>query len=289
MSLSLGDSLSRSIDRGLSESEFGIVILSPSFFEKNWPDYELRGLTARELRGKKVILPIWHKVDIDDVIQYSPTLADKMAINTAQKTPDEISLKIIEIICPDLLTKIHIRQAHLELQRYSKDKLVSVNVKDLKFLPPRHKELPDALISRIRLIRSALLEVYPHSMQFWVDGFRADTHPSQEILWWERLSTCYLEYIQMNRSHSSEQLKLAFNALLLMALGSQENILKEVLAKLPENSSLTLNTLLIHKYPPYEVEEELLSDTEMTAEDYPEFLKNLDADDYTSLDRHLAN
>ena len=288
MSLSMGDSLSRSIDKGLSESEFGIVILSPSFFEKNWSDYELRGLTARELRGKKVILPIWHKVDVDDVIQYSPTLADKMAISTGQKTPDEISLKIIEVICPELLTKIHTRQVYLELQKSSKDRLVSVNIKDLKFLPPRHKELPGALISRIRLIRSALLGVYPHSMNFWVDGFRADTHPSQEILWWERLSTCYLEYIQMHHSPCPDQSKLAFNALLLMALGSQESILKEILSKLPENSSLTLSTLLSHRYPPYEVEEELPSDVEMTAEDYPECLKNIDADDYMSLDRYLC-
>lgn len=162
-------------------------------------------------------------------------------------------------------------------------------MKDLKFLPPRHENLPDALISRIRLIRSALLGVYPHSMKFWVDGFRADTHPPQEILWWEHVSTCYLEYIQMNHSNGSDQSKLAFNALLLMAFGSQENVLKEILSKLPENSYLILSALLIHKYPPYEVEEELLSDMEMSSEGYPECLKNLDADDYTSLDRHLAD
>ena len=73
-----------------------------------------------------------------------------------------------------------------------------------------------------------------------------------------------------------------------MALGSQESILKEILSKLPENSSLTLSTLLSHRYPPYEVEEELPSDVEMTAEDYPECLKNIDADDYMSLDRYLC-
>jgi hypothetical protein len=33
-----------------------------SFFAKNWPQYELNGLTAREMDGHKVILPIWHNV-----------------------------------------------------------------------------------------------------------------------------------------------------------------------------------------------------------------------------------
>lgn len=62
--LTLGDSLRRSIDRGLAESRFGLVILSPSFFAKQWPQRELDGLTTREIAGStKVILPVWHEVD----------------------------------------------------------------------------------------------------------------------------------------------------------------------------------------------------------------------------------
>lgn len=36
-SLTVGDSLRRSIDRGLRSSRFGVVILSPSFLAKRWP------------------------------------------------------------------------------------------------------------------------------------------------------------------------------------------------------------------------------------------------------------
>jgi hypothetical protein len=61
-SLELGDSISRSIDRGLSESAYGIVVLSPAFIGKPWPEYELRGLVNREIGEDKVILPIWHGV-----------------------------------------------------------------------------------------------------------------------------------------------------------------------------------------------------------------------------------
>jgi dTDP-4-dehydrorhamnose 3,5-epimerase len=80
--LSLGDSLSGAIDQGLAAAAFGLVILSPRFFAKQWTRRELDGLTARELAGsdRKVILPVWHEVDKDFVAQFSPPLADRMAI-----------------------------------------------------------------------------------------------------------------------------------------------------------------------------------------------------------------
>ena len=36
-SLKIGDSLRQSIDKGLANSRYGIAILSPTFFKKNWP------------------------------------------------------------------------------------------------------------------------------------------------------------------------------------------------------------------------------------------------------------
>ena len=94
--LRVGDSLRRSIDKGLANSRFGIVVLSPSFFAKNWPQYELDGLVAREMTGGKVILPLWHKISKDEVIAYSPTLADKVALNTAMFTIDELVKELSE-------------------------------------------------------------------------------------------------------------------------------------------------------------------------------------------------
>jgi hypothetical protein len=89
--LSLGDSLRRTIDRGLSASRFGLVVLSPRFFEKSWPQYELDGLVTREMQGQKVILPVWHEVSYHDVATYSPTLADKLAADTSKHSVDEIA------------------------------------------------------------------------------------------------------------------------------------------------------------------------------------------------------
>jgi len=81
-SLTLGDSLRRSIDKGLGNSRFGVVILSHNFFAKEWPQRELDGLTALEISKGKVILPIWHGVSHDDVARYSPVLSDRVAVSS---------------------------------------------------------------------------------------------------------------------------------------------------------------------------------------------------------------
>lgn len=99
-SLKLGDSIRRSIDKGLRQSRFGIVVLSPAFLEKNWPQYELDGLVEREMKGNdKIILPLWHGVTHDHVMQFSPALAGRKAVSSErgiQKVVDEI----LEVIRP---------------------------------------------------------------------------------------------------------------------------------------------------------------------------------------------
>ena len=96
--LRVGDSLRRSIDRGLASSKFGIVVLSPSFFAKNWTQYELDGLVAKEMTFGKVILPLWHKVSKNEVMGYSPALADKVALNTASYTIEELAKTLSEVL-----------------------------------------------------------------------------------------------------------------------------------------------------------------------------------------------
>lgn len=96
--LKIGDSLRRKIDKGLANSKFGIVVLSQSFFKKGWPNYELDGIVTRAVTGEQIILPIWHKISKSEVIEYSPSLADKLARNTAMHTVDEIAQEIIEVI-----------------------------------------------------------------------------------------------------------------------------------------------------------------------------------------------
>lgn len=97
--LKIGDSLRRKIDQGLSKSRFGIVVISRSFIKKGWTNYELDGLMTKAISGQQILLPIWHDITKQEVINYSPSLADKVARHTSQETVEEIAEEIAEMIC----------------------------------------------------------------------------------------------------------------------------------------------------------------------------------------------
>lgn len=97
-SLELGDSLRRKIDDGLARCRFGVVILSPRFLAKEWPQRELDGLVARETTsGEKAILPVWHDLDAVTLAKYSPTLADRLAARSSDGVP-QVAEKIIRVV-----------------------------------------------------------------------------------------------------------------------------------------------------------------------------------------------
>jgi len=113
-SLKVGDSLRRSIDRGLSQSRFAVVVLSPQFFNKQWPQWELDGLVARQNSGDSdVILPIWHHVDRNDVLAYSPSLADKVGLDSCVGL-DEVVRRLAAVIRPDGSTLVIAREHLLD-------------------------------------------------------------------------------------------------------------------------------------------------------------------------------
>lgn len=240
--LSIGDSLSKSIDNGLVKSSFGLVVLSPDFLKKGWPEYELRGLISKEVGSRKVILPVWHKLKKEDLLSYSPYLADKYAIRSDDLNIVQLSVKIIGVVRPDLFEKIQRRAAYLNL----KGKTEKIETKKIKFGPPRHENLPINLVSRIRLIRAALLGVYPHSMEFWIDGFRGDAHPSREIRIWEHIAACYIEYCSMTRL-SQEQQKEVFKVVSSVSGGIPITEAVSQAKNLPDDAAEKLD--LLWKYP----------------------------------------
>ena len=96
--MKIGDSLRRKIDKGLANSRFGIVVISKDFIKKGWTNYELDGIITKSISGEQIILPIWHNITKKEVIDFSPSLADKLARNTAINTIEEISEEIAELI-----------------------------------------------------------------------------------------------------------------------------------------------------------------------------------------------
>jgi hypothetical protein len=97
--LHVGDSLRQSIDMGLSQSHYGVVVISPAFMRKPWPQNELNALLAREIHGHYLVLPVWHDVDLDMILQYSPVLGDRVATS---------SKRGINCVIADLLSAMRI-------------------------------------------------------------------------------------------------------------------------------------------------------------------------------------
>ena len=78
-----GTQLLRTIDEGLANSKFGIVILSHHFFSKEWTQRELAGLYSLSIQegDKSFIIPVWHKISAEEIRMYSPLLSDIVSIS----------------------------------------------------------------------------------------------------------------------------------------------------------------------------------------------------------------
>ena len=90
-----GDSIRQKIDDGLRRSYFGVVVLSPSFFERPWTQYELDAIVQRDLSGSGRLLPIWHRLSQDDVAKHAPSLAGRLAMPTSTYSTEQIVSELI--------------------------------------------------------------------------------------------------------------------------------------------------------------------------------------------------
>ncbi len=81
--ITLGDSLTSKINEGLGRSRYGIVILSPDFFAKEWPKRELAALLAIEMKHGKRVLPVLHNLELDLLLREFPLMSDKICASTA--------------------------------------------------------------------------------------------------------------------------------------------------------------------------------------------------------------
>jgi TIR domain-containing protein len=98
-SLLMGDSLLASVSKGLHKCDFGIVVFSPDFLRKKWPQEELAGLFARESSEHKIILPVWHNVEREEILAQYPSFADRYAsksINGVDRVVSDI-MKAIQV------------------------------------------------------------------------------------------------------------------------------------------------------------------------------------------------
>lgn len=103
--LEVGQGLRRAIERGLSNSRFAIVVLSPAFFSKPWPQRELDGLVAIEVaEDRRLVLPVLHGITPAEVARVSPMLADIVATQSASG---------LDRVCESLLKRLRPEESPL--------------------------------------------------------------------------------------------------------------------------------------------------------------------------------
>jgi hypothetical protein len=95
--LQIGDRLRPAVDAALTGSWCAVVVMSPAFFAKGWPQYELDGIISRWTAGLIRLLPIWHGMTRSEILNSIPSLAYHISRNTNQFTVEQIADEIARL------------------------------------------------------------------------------------------------------------------------------------------------------------------------------------------------
>ena len=91
-----GESIRQNIDTGLSSCRSATVVLSRIFFSKYWTQYELDGVFQRKMRDGLPFFPIQHGITIEEIRNYSPSLAGINLLNSNEYTVEQIAQFMLE-------------------------------------------------------------------------------------------------------------------------------------------------------------------------------------------------
>jgi hypothetical protein len=161
-----------------------------------------------------VLIPVWHGVSATDVAAFSPTLAQRFALIASEMHIDELALRLLDGIRPDLAEGPR-RRAELD-RILSENTTTSYVARDRIRRPehPVHEVLPADHLRRIRLIQGALYEVFPVSFDETVENFKRDLRPDREIEIWESIAGTYFMIINDQDVASLQQRKEIFQLVL---------------------------------------------------------------------------
>lgn len=96
--LKAGDSLEKTIISALDRSKYGVVVMTPTYIEKNWTRKEYYLLMAKEIKERKVILPVLYNITLEQLAKYDIAIADKWAIRYDGSNMDHVIAKLQEVI-----------------------------------------------------------------------------------------------------------------------------------------------------------------------------------------------
>ena len=92
-SIEWGDKWKEKIIQGTQSAEFAIIVISESFFGREWTELELnKFLNRQNQNGQKIILPILHGITSKQLEEKYPAVADIQAISSDKYSCDQIAM-----------------------------------------------------------------------------------------------------------------------------------------------------------------------------------------------------
>lgn len=186
-----GDSIVASLDKGLAESRFGLLLITPAFLGRPWTEYERVGLINRQVsEGQVVVVPIWLGVGHADVAKLSPTLADQKAIVADPDDPLEAAVKALTVVRPEL-AQAYLRRLFLNAELEGGPEGI-VQLSELEQeAPVRYEKLPRSLLLRIAVVHEVFADVFDVPWEQTMLNFRRDLRPDREVAIWEMMAAAY--------------------------------------------------------------------------------------------------
>lgn len=240
-SLQLGDSLTASIDKGLQESRYGLVVLSKAFLSKKWTEYEYRSLMTKEIDGERVILPLWYDVTKEEVKNFSLYLADIMALPISKANFGKIVPAILKVVRPDIYQERRMQGVLRKAVAEGTPKLAKMS--EIKRATTKQSKLTKQQLIRSKAVYYGIGRHLKSNFDEYVDQYELDVVPERELQTWEIMNACYLEMLERHTDATDRDREDYFKVLVTLSVGWSEiagvqlgdDDIRELVALLEEN------------------------------------------------------
>lgn len=219
-SLQLGDSLTASIDKGLQESKYGLVVLSKAFLSKRWPEYEYRSLMTREIDGERVILPLWYDVTKEDVKNFSLYLADIKALSISSRNHGMVIPAILKVVRPDVFLELRMRGVLRKAVAEGSPEVVKMS--EIKRATTKQSKLTKQQLIRSKAVYYGIGRHLKRKFDDYVDQYELDVVPERELQSWEIMNACYLEMLERHAYATDRDREDYFKVLVALSVGWTE-------------------------------------------------------------------
>lgn len=216
-SLQLGDSLTASIDKGLRQSRYGLLVLSKAFLGKNWSDYEYRSLLTRQIDGESVILPLWYGVTKEEVKAYSLFLTDIKGLAVTRDNMNVVIPAIVKVVRSDIWLEVRMRSVLRKAVDEGTPK--EVERSDIKPQTERQSKLTKQQLIRSKAVYYGIGMHLNRSFDDYVEQYELDFVPERELQLWEIMNACYLEMIERHGEATEADKKDYFRSLIAISIG----------------------------------------------------------------------